>query len=280
MDKYDYITATVEEEKVRLEKIISYLEENNSDELLEYKERYNNILIYLNVKNKYLNLEDDIKKEINKLSKLNKEKDEYEVDNILLENTLLSKFHEDTKGFYRNLLYEDIKNVDKDIRDILYLAFEKESNYIDLSLKRNKLISIIDRNDFPKTYDTLVSQRSLIEKQSTIMDDIFIIENNLKIKKEKMIKLEDSVMTEPILKILYEFWIVDSYDKSKVNRSKLFKDNRTLINIKNNIPEIEEDINVIEEENDNVLIPNLNLPGINENILIDIDGKNYVKNDK
>ncbi|UKI26879.1 MAG: hypothetical protein L6V91_09215 [Bacilli bacterium] len=42
-------------------------------------------------------------------------------------------------------------------------------------------------------------------------------------------------MTSPILKILYEFWIIDSYEPSKVNRSKLFKDNRTLVNYKSDI---------------------------------------------
>ena len=47
MDKFDYITATIEEEKIRLEKIINYLKEtNNLDELPEYQERYNNILKY------------------------------------------------------------------------------------------------------------------------------------------------------------------------------------------------------------------------------------------
>ena len=47
MDKYDYITATTLEEKVRLEKLIKYMEENNIEtDLLEYKERYNNICKY------------------------------------------------------------------------------------------------------------------------------------------------------------------------------------------------------------------------------------------
>ena len=50
MDKYDYITATVEDEKVRLEKLIAYLKETSSDELPEYQERYNNILKYLDNK--------------------------------------------------------------------------------------------------------------------------------------------------------------------------------------------------------------------------------------
>jgi len=282
MDKYDYITATVEEEKVRLEKIISYLKENGSDELLEYNERYNNILMYLNTKTKYINLENSIKNELNKLSKLNKEKDEYEVDNILLEDTLLSKFHEDTNGSYRNLLYEDIKNEEENIRDVLYLLFEKQSNYVELTLKRNRLINIIDNKTLPKTYNTLINQKTLIDKQSGITDEIFIIENNINVQKEKMKKLEESIMTDPILKILYEFWIIDSYDKSKVNRSKLFKDNRTLVSIKNNIPEVEELVEplVIEEDNEEVLIPNLKLPGVHEDTLVDIDGKNYVKNDK
>ena len=48
MNKYDYITATTLEEKVRLEKLIKYMEDNNiEDNLLEYKERYNNICKYL-----------------------------------------------------------------------------------------------------------------------------------------------------------------------------------------------------------------------------------------
>jgi len=279
MDKYDYITATVEEEKVRLEKIISYLKETDSDDLIQYQQRYNNILIYLNAKEKYINIENSINKEAHKLSKLNKEKDEYEVDNILLEDTLLSKFHEDTNGTYRNLLYEDIKNENQDVQVILYLLFEKQSNYVELSLKRNRLISKINRFKLPNTYATLVNQRPLIEKQSSIIDEIFIIENNINIKKQQLKKIEDSIMTEPILKILYEFWIIDSYDKSKVNRSKLFRDNRTLVSIKNNITEEDEAIEIIENEEE-VLIPNLNLPGVHENTQINIDGKNYVKNDK
>lgn len=283
MDKYDYITATVEEEKVRLEKIISYLKENGSEELLEYQERYNNILLYLNAKSKYINTEKSIRNEVNKLSKLNKEKDEYEVDNILLEDTLLSKFHEDTAGIYRNILYEDIADVEDGIRDILYLIFEKQSSYIELTLKRDRLITKIDRDTLPKTYSTLVNQKTLIEKQSNIIDEIFILENSIKMHKEEMKKLEDSVMTEPILKILYEFWIIDSYDKTKVNKSKLFKDNRTLVSIKNNIEEVEENP-VIEEKpvenKEEILIPNLNLPGVDDDIQIDIDGKKYVKNDK
>ena len=61
MNKYDYITATTLEEKVRLEKLIKYMEDNNiEDNLLEYKERYNNICKYLVAKDKYLNIEKDI----------------------------------------------------------------------------------------------------------------------------------------------------------------------------------------------------------------------------
>ena len=123
MDKYDYITATVEDEKVRLEKLIAYLKETSSDELPEYQERYNNILKYLTAKEKYYDIENSIKEDKDKLYDLNKTKDEYEVDNILLEDTLLSKFHEDTGNIYRNLLYENIKYEDESVRDILYLLF-------------------------------------------------------------------------------------------------------------------------------------------------------------
>lgn len=278
MDKYDYITATIEDEKVRLEKIITYLKENNSDELPDYQERYNNILKYLNAKEKYFNIEDNIKNDKDKLNELNKVKDEYEVDNILLEDTLLSKFHDDTNNIYRNMLYENIKNEDSNIRNILYLIFEKHSNYNELTSKRNKLKSILDRDIFPNTYNTLISQGILIEKQSNILDEIYLIENNIKIERDKQKRLEEEVMTSSILKILYEFWIIDSYEVSKINRNKLFKDNRTLVSIKNNLSEednkVEEPIKIREEE---VLIPNLNLPGVNEDTLINIEGKKYIE---
>ena len=66
MDKFDYITATIEEEKIRLEKIINYLKEiNNLDELPEYQERYNNILKYLTAKERYLKVLKSINFDIN-----------------------------------------------------------------------------------------------------------------------------------------------------------------------------------------------------------------------
>ena len=108
-----------------------------------------------------------------------------------------------------------------------------------------------------------------------------IIENNIKIEREKQRKIEDSVMTIPILKILYEFWIVDSYDPSKVNRNNLFKENKNLINYKNNIFDTEEKSSVSEKKKEEIKkdkdIIDLNLPGINDDIFIDIDGKKYIK---
>ena len=280
MDKYDYITATTLEEKIRLEKLIKYMEDNNiEDGLLENKERYNNICKYLIAKDKYLQIEENIKEIKEKLEELYKKKDESEVDNLLLEETLLSKFNTDTSGKYRNILYEDIKlEENKEIKDILYLIFEKESEYSKLLSKRNKLKSILDREKYPNTYNTLLNQDILIEKQDELLDNIFILENNIKVEEEKQKKLEDSVMTIPILKILYEFWIIDSYDPIKVNRNNLFKENRTLYNYKNDI------YNKIEKEEDNkktlvkedIILPDLNLPGINEDNYVDIDGKKYV----
>lgn len=280
MDKYDYITATTLEEKIRLEKLIKYMEDNNiEDGLLENKERYNNICKYLIAKDKYLQIEENIKEIKEKLEELYKKKDESEVDNLLLEETLLSKFNTDTGGKYRNILYEDIKlEEDKEIKDILYLILEKESEYSKLLSKRNKLKSILDREKYPNTYNTLLNQDILIEKQDELLDNIFILENNIKVEEEKQKKLEDSVMTIPILKILYEFWIIDSYDPIKVNRNNLFKENRTLYNYKNDI------YNKIEKEEDNkntsikedIILPDLNLPGINEDNYVDIDGKKYV----
>lgn len=290
MDKYDYVTATIEEEKVRLEKIIAYLEDkNDTSELLSYKERYNNVCKYLNAKERYLNILNNINRFKSKLEELNKIKDEYEVDNILLEDTLLKKFHDDTNGKYRNLLYEDIKNEDKEIRDILYLLFEKESSYSLLVKKRDKLLRIVDQNRFPNTYNTLINQNVLIDKQENVLDEIFIAENNIKVEEDKISMIESSVMTEPILKLLYEFWITNSYDVKKVDKSIVFKDNKSFVSIKNSVMEEEEKPIETTYDNDNVtedngfidtVFPDLNLPGVNEDFFVDIDGKDYVKNDE
>lgn len=286
MDKFDYITATIEEEKVRLEKIIEYFEDNNinNDDLLEYKERYNNVCRYLTLKGKYLNIRKRIDSFKGKLEELNETKDEYEVDNILLEDTLLSNFNSDTMGKYRNILYEDIKKEDPSIRDILYLLFEKESDYNNLVTKRTKLLKLINQNTYPKTYNTLISQDALIDKQHSILDDIFILENNIKIEEDKISKIEDEAMVVPILKILYEFWITNSYDPKKVDKTKIFIDNKNFITLKNNIDKDntskKETSTKIQETKSNIEnISNLNLPGINEDNLVNINGKDYIKSD-
>ena len=278
MDKFDYITATIEEEKVRVEKIIKYLKENNLlDELPEYQERYNNILKYLTAKERYFKVLESIKVDKEKLEELNRVKDEYEVDNILLEDTLLSKFNEDTFGKYRNILYEDIKNQDKDVQDLLYLLLEKQSNYGELVIKRDRLKDRLDKNKYPKTYNTLYSQDIIIEKQNSILEKIFVVENRIKIEKEKLSSIEDSIMTDSILKLLYEFWIVNSYDPSRVDKTKLFITNKSFTSYKNNIPENKK-IEVSDEKKDNeIKIDNLKLPGLDEEKPISIDGKEYLK---
>ena len=265
MDKFDYITATIEEEKVRVEKIIKYLKENNLvDELPEYQERYNNILKYLTAKERYFKVLESVKLDKEKLEELNRIKDEYEVDNILLEDTLLSKFNEDTFGKYRNVLYEDIKNQDKEVQDILYLLLEKQSNYSELVIKRDRLKDKIDKNKYPKTYNTLYSQDIIIEKQDSILEKIFVVENSIKIEKDKLSSIEDSVMTDSILKLLYEFWIVNSYDPSKVDKTKLFITNKTFTSYKNNIPEVKKEVVPPKEEYKEIKLDNLKLPGLDE----------------
>ena len=278
MDKFDYITATIEEEKVRVEKIIKYLKENNLvDELPEYQERYNNILKYLTAKERYFKVLESVKLDKEKLEELNRIKDEYEVDNILLEDTLLSKFNEDTFGKYRNVLYEDIKNQDKEVQDTLYLLLEKQSNYSELVIKRDRLKGKIDKNKYPKTYNTLYSQDIIIEKQDSILEKIFVVENSIKIEKDKLSSIEDSVMTDSILKLLYEFWIVNSYDPSKVDKTKLFITNKTFTSYKNNIPVVKKEVVPPNEEYKEIKIDNLKLPGLDEEKPIDIDGKDYLK---
>ena len=278
MDKFDYITATIEEEKIRVEKIIKYLKENNLvDELPEYQERYNNILKYLTAKERYSKVLESIKLDKEKLEELNRIKDEYEVDNILLEDTLLSKFNEDTFGKYRNVLYEDIKYQDKEVQDILYLLLEKQSNYSELVIKRDRLKDRIDKNKYPKTYNTLYSQDIIIEKQDSILEKIFVVENSIKIEKDKLSSIEDSIMTDSILKLLYEFWIVNSYDPSKVDKTKLFITNKTFTSYKNNIPEVKKEVVPPKEEYKEIKLDNLKLPGLDEEKPIDIDGKDYLK---
>lgn len=275
MDKFDYITATIEEEKIRIGKIIVYLKENNLlEELPEYQERYNNILKYLTAKERYLKVLESINIDKEKLEELNKIKDEYEVDNILLEDTLLSKFNEDTLGKYRNILYEDIKKEDISIRDILYLLLEKQSNYNELVIKRNRLKERITKDKYPNTYNTLISQDIIIEKQDSILKQIFIVENSIKIEKDKLSSIEDSIMTDSILKLLYEFWIINSYDPSKVDKKKLFKTNKSFTSFKND--EIKEE-EILPKEESKLQLDNLTLPGLEEEEPIDINGKDYVK---
>lgn len=284
MDKFDYITATIEEEKIRLEKIICYFEDNNisNDDYFECKERYNTICKYLNLKGKYLEHKKRIDGFKGKMSELNILKDEYEVDNILLEDTLLSNFNSDTMGKYRNILYEDIKNVSGKEREILYLLFDKESDYNSLVNKRKRLLSIVDRSIYPKTYNTLISQDALIEKEHSTLDDIFITENNIKIEEDKISKLEDEAMSIDILKILYEFWIVNSYDPKKVDKSKLFIDNKNFVSLKNEPIVTYDNVNKSDSGSNSDMddiSSLLNLPGVNEDNLVSIDGKDYVKSE-
>lgn len=287
MDKYDYITATIEEEKDRLEKLIAYQEGvNDTDGIVENKERYNNILLYLSIKNKYQKIEDSIEEDREKLERLLIAKEEYSVDNILLEDTLLSMFNEDTRGIYRNLLYENIQNEDFAVRDILYLLFDKQSDYQDLVTKRSRLKQKLDSIRYPKTYQTILNQEVLIDKQRSILDEIFIVQNNIKIKEARLRTLTNQVMTEPILKLLYEFWIVDSYDPMKVDRTRIFLDNKALSNLNISNLDIKNDKKEFLEENERInedsifdSFPDLNLPGISSDMTVKIDGKNYVGED-
>lgn len=290
MNKYDYVTMTIEEEKKRLEKIIPYLElENNESELLLYRDRYNNIVKYLTAKDEYNKVLVSIRSDEEKLNKNYITKEEYEVDNILLEDTLLSKFCEDTNNKYKDLPYEDIKKEPEGIRNILKLLFEKETEYSKVVDKRNKLKELLNKDMFPRTYDTLISQDVIIEKEDSILDEIFILKNNIKIEKKKLEDIKNSVMTESILKILYEFCIIDSYDISKVNKKDVFNSNKNLVIVKDEPDSLnitkEENSNKKEEEKEksdidekvNSIIDSLNFPGIDEDNRVDIDGKNYIK---
>ena len=290
MNKYDYVTMTIEEEKKRLEKIIPYLElENNENELLLYRDRYNNIVKYLTAKDEYNKVLASIRSDEEKLNKNYITKEEYEVDNILLEDTLLSKFCEDTNNKYKDLPYEDIKKEPEGIKNILKLLFEKETEYSKVVDKRNKLKELLNKDMFPRTYDTLISQEVIIEKEDSILDEIFILKNNIKIEKKKLDDIRNSVMTENILKILYEFCIIDSYDISKVNKKDVFNSNKNLVIVKDETDSLnitkEENSNKKEEEKEksdidekvNSIIDSLNLPGIDEDNRVEIDGKNYIK---
>ena len=92
-------------------------------------------------------------------------------------------------------------------------------------------------------------------------------------------------MVVPILKILYEFWITNSYDHKKVDKTKIFIDNKNFITLKNNIDKEDntskkETSTKIQKTKSNIeTISNLNLPGINEDNLVNINGKDYIKSD-
>ena len=90
-------------------------------------------------------------------------------------------------------------------------------------------------------------------------------------------KAKCEVMTDSILKLLYEFWIVNSYDPSKVDKTKLFITNKTFTSYKNNIPEVKKEVVPPKEEYKEIKIDNLKLPGLDEEKPIDIDGKDYLK---
>lgn len=223
MDKYDYVTTSIEEEKERIHNILLYLEKiKNIEEYTKYQERYNTICKYLYAKVRYINISKIIKEYKNKLNSLNKTKCEYEVDNILLEDTLLNKFHMDTNNKYRNILYENIKKEKDDIRDILYLVFNKESEYTPLIIKRNRLRERLDESIYPNTINTLNEQSIQIEKEDSLQDEILLLQNNIKIEEDKLSAVIDSILTDDILKLLYEFCIINTYNINRVDKSKLF----------------------------------------------------------
>lgn len=226
MDKYDYVTTSIEEEKDRVHDILLYLETaKDIDEYIKYQERYNNICKYLNAKKRYLDIYNVLNDYRNRLDSLNKIRYEYEVDNILLEDTLLNKFHEDTNNKYRNILYENIKKENDDIRDILYLVFNKESEYTPLIIKRNRLREKLDENIYPNTINIMNEQSIQIEQEDNLQDEILLLQNNIKIEEDKLHVVEDSILNEDILKLLYEFCIINTYNINRVDRSKLFISN-------------------------------------------------------
>lgn len=223
MDKYDYVTTTIEEEKERLSGILLYLEGTKDlDEYTKYLERYNNICKYLNAKDRYFNIYKILKEYKDKLDSLNKVRYEYEVDNILLEDTLLNAFHTDTNNKYRNILYENIKKEKDDIRDILYLIFDKESEYTPLIIKRNRLRERLDENNYNNTIKCMNDQSIQIEKEDNLQDEILLLQNNIKIEEDKLDAVINSILTDDILKLLYEFCIINTYNINRVDKSKLF----------------------------------------------------------
>ena len=223
MNEFDYVTTTIEEEKERIHNILLYLEGTKDiEEYTKYQERYNNICKYLNAKDRYINIYNIIKEYKDKLDALNKARYEYEVDNILLEDTLLNKFHLDTNNKYRNILYENIKKENDDIRDILYLVFNKESEYTPLIIKRNRLRERLDEKNYPNTINTLNEQSIQIEKEDNLQDEILLLQNSIKIEEDKLDAVVNSILTDDILKLLYEFCIINTYNVNRVDKSKLF----------------------------------------------------------
>ena len=64
-----------------------------------------------------------------------------------------------------------------------------------------------------------------IEKEDNLQDEILLLQNNIKIEEDRLKAVEDSILTEDILKLLYEFCIINTYNISRIDKSLLFRDN-------------------------------------------------------
>ena len=109
--------------------------------------------------------------------------------------------------------------------------FTKESEYTPLIIKRNRLREKLNEKKYPNTIACMNEQSLQIEKEDNLQDEILLLQNNIKIEEDRLKAVEDSILDEDILKLLYEFCIINTYNINRLDKNTLFKDNNTLKSI-------------------------------------------------
>ena len=150
-------------------------------------------------------------------------------------------------------------------------------------IKEAKLMgaeTIVFTGGEPLMYDRLselVELTSKLGMKSTIYTFAYRTDETLN-KYRQLIDLGLNKIVYSLADSLSDEYDISVYDKVDFF-DKLFEDNKTLVNYKNNIYDKEEvkEIKKIPDIKEDTIIFNLNLPGVNEDTFIDIDGKNYIK---
>jgi len=257
LEANDYMTTSLNEEETKMSTLVSLIKnrlKNRQERLLDYKKITKKNLELFEIKDvsnlnsyqnrlaniqKYLMISYQAKKVLTKINSLNNELEinqdklqNEQINNIVLEDKLLEKFNEITKDKYSSLRYEDLNKLisssseDEAVSLKIYkLLLEKEDKYDALINKRNEVKNLLNSKEQYKKLNTLLNnQARIIKKHFNTIKRIEELNKEIVKKEEVLDKLSLKVTNEDILKILYEFSIVDTYDISKVNKEDVFKE--------------------------------------------------------